>query len=117
MVGYGFNKDYQENGTLFQPTISALYHYLGVIYEMDPNYNTKILVQDYIHHDQGYFASLNYFKQFDANNYTYQDMIGDWLEQSYQVKFPEDGKIILYLFLDEDFLGKHDLFIFNITMH
>jgi hypothetical protein len=47
----------------------------------------------------------------------YHDKIAQWLEDSYIKNIQGNGKIMLTLFLDDDYEGKCDMFLFLIYYH
>jgi len=113
--GYEIQMNFQGNE--IQSSIMLPSPFLELISESNHIINIKILSLYSFHkifahnpHQIGY-SSKNSFKQSCVGNCTYQHWIGDWLEQSYRKKFPENGKIILILFVNKDQEGKYNVFL------
>jgi hypothetical protein len=57
------------------------------------------------------FPKLNYI--FSCFCDPYNDKIAEWLEDSYRKNVQGNGKVMLALFLNDDYKGKYDVFLFN----
>jgi hypothetical protein len=60
-------------------------------------------------HNLDKFSKLTY--TLPCHYDSYHDKIAEWLEDSYIKKFQGNGKIMLALFLNDDYKGKYDIFL------
>jgi hypothetical protein len=77
-------------------------------YKEDGAFQPQLMVIPFPHHPDNFFKTT-YTRPCHYD--PYHDNIAQWMEDSYNKNIRGDGKIMLTLFLDDDYEGKCDMFV------